>query len=86
MLSVAYEIRMWMHQESVQSSILFAEVEDVVMEFAGVGALSVMPYADVLVLMMETIEGLRHKFLKWKEDFESEGLKGNLEKTKVVVS
>ena len=36
--------------------------------------------------MSETIEGLRNKFLKWKEAFESKGLKVNLPKTMVVVS
>ena len=45
-----------------------------------------MLYADDLVLMSETIEGLRNKFLKWKEAFESKGLKVNLRKTKVMVS
>ena len=34
------------------------------------GALSELMYADDLVLMIETIEGLRNKFLKWKEVFE----------------
>ena len=33
------------------------------------------------VLMSEAIEGLTDKFLKWKEAFESNGLKVNLEKT-----
>ena len=28
---------------------------------------------DALDLMSETIEGLRNKFLKWKETFESKG-------------
>ena len=42
-------------------------------------------YADNLVLMSETIEGLRNKLLKLKEAFESKDLKVNLEKTKVVV-
>ena len=32
-----------------------------------------------------TIEGLRNKFLKWKEAFESKGLKANLGKAKVMV-
>ena len=32
------------------------------------------------------MEGLREKFCKWKEAFESKGLKVNLGKTKVVVS
>ena len=31
--------------------------------------------------MSETIEGLKNKFLKWKEDFESKGLKVNYGKT-----
>ena len=36
--------------------------------------------------MGETIERLRDKFFKWKEAFESKGLKVNLGKTKVMVS
>ena len=37
------------------------------------------------VLVGETIEGLRNKFLKWKEAFENKGLKVNLGKIKVMV-
>ena len=36
--------------------------------------------------MSETIEGLRNKFIKWKEAAESNSLKDNLVKTKVMVS
>ena len=43
-------------------------------------------YADDLVLTSEIMEGLREKFWKWKEAFESKELKVNLGKTKVVVS
>ena len=32
------------------------------------------------------MEGLRNKFLKWKEAFESKGLIASLGKTKVMVS
>ena len=32
---------------------------------------------DDLVLTSETMEGLREKFWKWKEAFESKGLKVN---------
>ena len=60
-------------------------VVDVVTEFDREGALSELLYADDLVLMSETIEELRNKFIKWKEAFESKGLKVNLGKTKVVV-
>ena len=42
-----------------------------VAEFARERTLSVLPYANELVLMSETIEGLRNKFLKWKEALES---------------
>ena len=59
---------------------------DVVTEFAREVALRELLHADDLVLMCETIEGLRDKFLKWKEAFESKGLKANLGKTKVMVS
>ena len=37
-------------------------------------------YADDLVLMSDTIKGLRNKFIKWKEAFESKALKVNLGK------
>ena len=50
------------------------------------GALSELLYADDLVLMSETIEGLRNTLIKWKEVFESMSLKANLGKTKVMVS
>ena len=52
-----------MHQGSVLSHFLFAMVVDVVTEFVRDGASCELLYADVLVLMTETIEGLRDKFL-----------------------
>ena len=73
---------MGMDQGSVRSPFLFAAVLDVVRE----GALSELLYADDLVLMRETIERLKNKFLKWKEASESKGLKVNLGKTKAMVS
>ena len=44
------------------------------------GVLSELLYADDLVLMSEIIEGLGNKFIKWKQAFESKGLKINLGK------
>ena len=38
------------------------------------------------ILMSESLENLKEKFLKCKEAFESKRLKVNLKKTKVVVS
>ena len=65
--------------------MLFAVVVDVVTEFARESALSELLYADDLVLINETMEGLMDMFLKWKEAFESKGLKVNLGKTRVIV-
>ena len=62
------------------SPFLFAVVVDVT-EFAREGALGELLYADDLVLMSETIEGLMNKFLKWKDTFESKGLKVDLGQT-----
>ena len=55
---------MGMHQGSVLSPFLIAVVVDVVTEYVKNGALSELLYAYDLVLMSETIEGLRNKFLR----------------------
>ena len=79
------EVKVGIHQGSMLSPFYVAVVVDVVTEFAIEGALSELLYADDLVLISETIEGLRDKFIKLKEVFESDGLKVNLGKTKVMV-
>ena len=43
-------------------------------------AVSELLYADDVVLMSETIEGLNIRFLEWKEAIESKGLKVDLGK------
>ena len=55
-------------------------------ENARKGLMNEILYADDLVLMSESKQNLKEKFLKWKETFESKGLKVNLKKTKVMVS
>ena len=85
-LSEEFEVKVGVHQGSVLSPLVFAIVVDVVTESVRNGLMSEMLYADDLVLMSETMEGLREKFWEWKEAFESKGLKVNLRKTKVVVS
>ena len=64
----------------------FAIVVDMVTVSVRNGLMSEDLYADGLVLTSEMMEGLREKFSKWKEALESEGLKVNLGKTKVVVN
>ena len=58
---------------------------DVITVFTRECALSELLNADDLVLMSETIQGLRDNFLKWKEAFESKGLKVNIGKTRAMV-
>ena len=63
-LSVESEANVGIHQGYVQSPFILAVVVNVVTEFAREGALSELLYADDLIMMSETIEGLRNKFLK----------------------
>ena len=79
-------MKVGLYQGSVLSLLVFTIVVDAVTENVRNGLMSDMLYADDLVLMSETMEGLREKFSKWKEVFESTWLKVNLGKTKVVVS
>ena len=65
-LSEEFEVKVGMYQQSVLSPFLFAVVVDILTEFARECALSELLHADDIVLMCETIDGLRSKFLKWK--------------------
>ena len=56
------------------SPMVFAMVVDVVTDNVRNGLMSEILYADDLVLMSETMVGLREKFWNWKEAFESKGL------------
>ena len=85
-LSEAFRVKVGVHQGSVLSPLVFAIVIDVVTENAREGLMSEILYADDLVLISETMEGVRGKFRKWKEAFENKGMKVNLGKTKLMVS
>ena len=68
---------------SVLLPLLFVTVVDVFSKNAREGLMNEILCADDLVLMSESIENIKEKFLKWKEAFESsKGLKVNLKKTK----
>ena len=84
--SEEFLVQVGVHQESVLSPLLFAIAVDVISENAREGLMNEILYADDLVLMNEGIENLKEMFFKWKEAFESKGLKVNLKKTKVLVS
>ena len=63
-LSEEFEVHVGMHQGSVLLPFLFALVVDVVTEFASECTLCELLYADDLVVMSDTFEGLRDKFLR----------------------
>ena len=65
--------------------LLFAIVVDVVTENAREGFIKEVLYPDDLLLISVTMEGMKERFLKWKNALKSKGLKVNLEKTKVMV-
>ena len=58
------------HQGSVLSPLLFAIVVDVVTENAREGLMKEVLYADNLVLISETLEGLKKRFLKCRNALE----------------
>ena len=59
---------------------------DVATELARESVQCELLYAVGLLQMSETIEGLKYKFLKWKEAFESKGMKVDLGKILIMVS
>ena len=61
-------------------------VIDEITENARKGWMKQILYADDLVLMGKTMEELREDFQKWREAFESKGMRVNLEETKLMVS
>ena len=68
------------------SPLLFALVDDIVTESKRDGLLTKILYADDLVLMSETLEGLKEKFSKWKGAFQSKEFMVNLGEIKMMVS
>ena len=87
-LSEEFEVKVGVQQGSVLSpcALFFTIAVDVVTEKAKEGLMHKMLHADYLVLISETMEGLRGKFWKWKEAFEGKGVKVTLGKTKVVLN
>ena len=85
-LSQEFMLQVGVHQGFVLSPLLFAIAVDVISENKTEGLMNEILYAHEFILMSESMENLKEKFLKWKEAFEIKGLKVNLEKTKVMVS
>ena len=79
--SEEFLVQVGVHQRFVLLLLLLAIAVDVISENARKGLMNETLYADDLVLMSESMENLKEKFLKWKEVFKSKELKVNLMKT-----
>ena len=77
--SKEFAVRVGIHQGSILSPLVFAVVMDVVTEEG-----RALMYADDLVLICETKEEARQRFVAWRNSLESKGLKVNISKTKVM--
>ena len=75
-----------MYQRSVLSPLLFIIVLESVSHEFRVGCQWEMLYADDLVILAETFEDLMTKMALRKNGLESNGLKVNMGKTKVMIS
>ena len=78
-----FAVRMGIHQGSVLSPFIFAAVMHVVTEEV-VNEGWALKYADDQVLICETKEEARQRFVAWRNALESKGLKVNISKTKVM--
>ena len=80
--SKEFAVKVGIHQGSILSLLIFAVVMDVVTEEVKEGR--ALMYADDLVLICETKEEARQRFLAWRNALESKGLKVNISKMKVM--
>ena len=74
------------YQGSVLSPLLFAITMNLTTENAREALMNEILYADDSVLINESIENLKEKFLKWKKSFDSKGLKVVMSGSKVKYS
>ena len=84
--SEEFEVKVGVHQGSVLIPLLFIIVLEAISREFCVGCPWKMLYADGLVILAETFEGIMTKMAVWKNGLESKGLKVNMGKTKVMIS
>ena len=81
-----FEFKVGVHQGSVLSPLLFIIVLEALYHKFCEECPWEMLYADDLVILAETFEGLMTKMEVWTNGLESYGLKVNIGKTKVMIS
>ena len=82
--SDSFEVKVGLHQGSVLSPLLFVIVMDIISRGLREGLPWELLYADDLVLMADSEEGVKEKLLNWKMGMEQKGLKVNIGKTKIM--
>ena len=84
--SDSFCVKVGVHQGFALSPLLFICVLRALLREFQAGCPEEMLYADELVLPSDTMEGLILKLKTWKKAVESNGLKVNVPKTKVMIS
>ena len=83
-VSKGFGVRVGVHQGSVLSPLLFIIVLEALSRGFRGGLPMELLYADDLVLLADSEEGLVDKIKKWKTGMEDKGLRVNMAKTKVM--
>ena len=83
-VSNGFGVRVGVHQGSVLSPLLFIIVLEALSRGFRGGLPLELLYADDLVLLADSEEGLLDKLRKWKVGMEEKGLRVNMNKTKVM--
>ena len=81
-LSSSFSVKVGVHQGSALSPLLFLMVMDVLTEDVRDGSLMELLYADDLVLCGESLNDVKDKYKRWKNEVEGKGLRVNVDKTK----
>ena len=81
-----FDIKVGVHQGAVLSPLLFIIVMEALSREFKIGCPWELLYADDLVIICDSLEELKQRILIWKVNFESKGLRINMNKTKVLHS
>ena len=84
--SKKFGVKVGVHQGSVLSPLLFVIVMEALSQDCQHGCPWELLYADDLVIMNESLEGLVNQFTVWKDGFSAKGLRVNMSKSKVLIS
>ena len=84
--SEEFEVKVKVHQGLVLSPLQFIIVLETFSREFRVRCPWEIPFADNLVILTETLEGLMAKMGVWKNGIDSKRLKANMKKTKVIIS